>query len=106
METNGTWNATSRNQNTDFQAEDRRRLGLSIWLLLQLEIWTPSSDSLVRSGASIRAQELASAMGVGERQARRELQRLRGAGYVELQNTGRGFKIRLVGRSRFVGAFQ
>lgn len=74
---------------------ERQRLGRSVWLLLLLCQWQGPSDGYVRSGNSIRAQELAEGLGIGERQARRELQRLRRAGYVELQNTGRGFKIRL-----------
>lgn len=77
--------------------EDRKQLGGSIWLLLLLLRWKDPSDIYVRSGNSIRAQEIASALGMGERQARRDLQRLRRAGYVELQNTGRGFRIRLLG---------
>ena len=78
--------------------QDRRRLGLSIWVWLLLHCWKPSSGVFVRSGSSIRAGELAAALGIGERQARRDLQRLRRAGYVELQNTGRGFRVRLLSR--------
>jgi len=74
---------------------DRRRLGSSVWLLILLGAWKGPSDIYVRAGASIRAAELAEALGIGERQARRDLQRLRRAGYVELQNTGRGFRIHL-----------
>jgi len=77
---------------------ERKSLGRSIWLLLLLLRWTTAPHRDVRSGESIRAQEIAAALGVGERQARRELQRLRRAGYVELQNTGRGFRIRLLQR--------
>jgi DNA-binding transcriptional regulator PaaX len=75
--------------------EERRRVGSAIWLLLLLMEWTPTSDNSVRSGASIRADEIASALGIRERQARRQLQMLRRAGWVELRNTGRGFNIRL-----------
>jgi len=75
--------------------ECRRKLGRSIWMWLLLERWSGPPDMRVRSGESIRAGELAQALGVGDRQARRDLQRLRRAGYVELQNTGRGFRIRL-----------
>ena len=78
-------------------ADQRRNLGQSIWLFLLLTQWKSETDPYVRSGASIRAEELAAATGVGERQARRDLQRLRKAGHVELQNTGRGFKIRIYG---------
>ena len=77
----------------------RKQLGRSVWLLLLLQSWRSPSDIFVRSGSSIRAQELAEALGIGERQARRDLQRLRKAGCVELQNTGRGFKIRIPVRS-------
>lgn len=73
----------------------RKQLGRSVWLLLLLQSWRNPSDTFVRSGTSIRAQELAEALGIGERQARRDLQRLRKAGCVEMQNTGRGFKIRI-----------
>lgn len=76
--------------------KERRRLGQSIWMLLLLREWRRSPDMYVLSGDSIRAEQLAHALGVGERQARRELQRLRRTGYIELQNTGRGFRIRLV----------
>lgn len=75
---------------------ERRRLGHSIWLLLLLREWARTPDNFVRSGESVRAAELAEALGVGDRQARRDLKRLRRAGYIELQNTGRGFRIRLV----------
>jgi len=85
-------------------AEERRLLGSAVWVLLLLRRWADSPDSLVRSGASIRAQELAAGLGVGERQVRRDLQRVRRAGYVELQNTGRGFKIRLLDSHEGVGA--
>ena len=78
--------------------EERRRLGQAIWVLLLLLDWTDPADIVVRSGASIRAEEIAQALGLGERQARRELQRLRRAGWIELQNTGRGFKVRVVER--------
>ena len=71
---------------------ERRRLGGSIWLLLLLLRWKRPRDIYIRSGDSIRGKELAAALGIGERQARRELQRLREAGYVELENTGRGYK--------------
>ena len=78
------------------QVAQRRRLGHSIWLLLLLREWSHPSDRYVRSGDSIRATEMARALGVGDRQARRELQRLRDAGYVQLENTGRGFRIQLL----------
>ncbi len=74
----------------------RRDLGLAIWLLLLLREWKGPADIYVRSGNSVQARELGDALGISERQGRRELQRLRLAGYVELQNTGRGFKIRLL----------
>ncbi len=77
----------------------RRALGRSIWLLLLLSEWTPVGDADVRGGTSIRAGELAEALGIGERQVRRELQKLRKARYVRLRNTGRGFRIRLLPRS-------
>ena len=60
-----------------------------------MELWTSPADRFVRSGTSLRARELGAALGIGERQARRHLQRLRRAGLVELQNTGRGYRIRL-----------
>lgn len=88
---------------TQVSPADRRTLGLSVWLLLLLQQWRDSSELFVRSGKSVRASELAEAMGVGERQARRELQRLRRAGYVDLQNTGRGYVIRLRHRVFDVG---
>ena len=75
-------------------AEERRRLGRSVWLFLLLQQWT--QDGQVRSGESVRVSEIASSLGVGPRQTRRELHRLRKAGYVTLQNTGRGFKIRIL----------
>ena len=74
----------------------RKALGQSVWLLLLLRDWSGPSDLFVRSGVSIRATEVGQALGVGERQARRDLQRLRAAGFVELENTGRGFRIRLL----------
>ena len=77
-------------------AEERRRIGSAIWMLKLLGQWKARADIFVRAGVSVRAHELAEALGVGERQARRDLQRLRRAGYVELQNTGRGFRIRLI----------
>ncbi len=76
------------------RADVRLQVGQGIWLYLLLMEWT-TPDGLVRSGASVRAEEFAEVLGVGERQARRQLQQLRRAGYVELQNTGRGFQIRL-----------
>jgi DNA-binding transcriptional ArsR family regulator len=79
-----------------FSPKDRSRLGLSVWLLILLRTWNQPPDIYVRSGQSISACELAAAMDIGERQARRELQRLRRAGYVELQNTGRGYRIRVL----------
>ena len=75
-------------------AEERRRLGRSVWLFLLLQQWTQGGQ--VRSGESIRVSEIAAVLGVGPRQTRRELHRLRKAGYVTLQNTGRGFKIRVL----------
>lgn len=75
---------------------ERVQLGRSIWLLLLFRQWNSPSELYVRAGDPIRATEIALALGVGERQARRDLQRLRRAGYVELQNTGRGYKVRLV----------
>jgi len=78
--------------------EVRRQLGSGIWLLLLLNQWQTPPDLYVRSGTAVRAEELAAALGVGERQVRRDLQRLRKAGYLELQNTGRGFRIRLTCR--------
>lgn len=80
----------------DPMVQERRRLGCSIWLLMLLKEWRDPSDVYVSAGASITAAALGRALGVGERQARRDLQRLRGAGLVELQNTGRGFRIRLL----------
>ena len=80
------------------EPRERQELGRSIWLLVLLCRWQDPSDHYVRAGSVIRAQELADELGVGERQARRDLQRLRRAGYVELQNTGRGFKIQLLNR--------
>lgn len=77
-------------------ATERGHLGQGIWMLLLLREWRQSSDIYVRSGESIRATELGRALGIGERQARRELQRLSRAGYLELQNTGRGFRIRVL----------
>ena len=82
--------------------QDRRRLGRSVWLYLILTARHNPTDRYVRSGDSIRAQELANALDVSERQARRDLQRLRKAGYLELQNTGRGFRIRIV--ASFLGS--
>lgn len=76
-------------------AHERRQIGRSVWLLLLLGTWVTGGDTFVRSGESIQASTIASALGIGERQARRDLQRLRRAGYVDLQNTGRGFRIRL-----------
>ncbi len=73
----------------------RKALGQSIWMLLLLRGWRGPSDSFVRSGGSILARELGKHLGIGERQARRDLQRLRTAGFVEVQNTGRGHRIRL-----------
>ena len=75
----------------------RRRLGQSIWLLLLLETWTRPGEAYACSGEPLQASRMAAALGIGERQARRDLQRLRKAGHVELQNTGRGFKIRIYG---------
>ena len=69
---------------------------IGLWLLLLLRDWTPHLTSDVRSGDSIRAIELATALGVGERQVRRDLRRLRHAGLIETENTGRGFKIRVL----------
>ena len=74
-------------------AEERRRLGRSIWLFLLLTEW--AENGVVRSGDSVRVSELAQALEIGPRQARRELHRLRQAGYLSLQNTGRGFRIQL-----------
>ena len=76
-------------------AEERRRLGGSIWLLLLLKSWNRPQENRPCCGDSIRTKELAKALGIGERQARRQLQRLRRAGYLDLRNTGRGFSIRL-----------
>lgn len=82
---------------TGTTAAARRQLGRAIWLLIILREWLGPGESLIRGGSSVRSGELAEALGIGERQARRDLQRLRESGYVELQNTGRGFKIRLTG---------
>jgi len=79
-------------------ATTRKNLGRSVWLFLLLSEWTTPGERLVRGGASIRSSELGEALGIGERQARRELQRLQKAGYVGLESTGRGFRVRL--RSR------
>ncbi len=81
-------------------ARERQRLGRAVWVLLLLARWQDTGDTYVRGGASIRCGELAAELGVGERQVRRDLRRLRLAGYVELQRTGRGFKIRLSGVDR------
>ena len=73
----------------------RRGLGRAVYLLLLL-LSLSDSQGQVRSGESINAEELAGNLGIGIRQARRDLQRLRHLGFVELENTGRGFKIRLL----------
>ena len=95
MESQGIGNPWVAPAEARFWRFKRRKLGRSVWLLLLLQSWKSPSDIFVRSGTSIRAQELAEALGIGERQARRDLQRLRQAGCVELQNTGRGFRIRI-----------
>ena len=50
----------------------------------------------ITSPEPIRACDLADTLGVGERQARRELQRLSRAGFLKLENTGRGFRVQLL----------
>ena len=85
----------------ELSAIDRRlrgRLGRAVYLLLLLAEGA-GADGLVQGGASVRAEELAKALGVGTRQARRDLQRLRHLGLVDLVNTGRGFTIRFPGPS-------
>ena len=77
-------------------ATDREKLGLSIWLLILLHSWTSPPDTMVKSGHTVSAHDIGEALGIGERQARRELQCLRRAGWVELRNNGRGFQIRLL----------
>ncbi len=77
----------------------RRRLGRAVYLLVLLCDWSDTEGS-VRAGDSISAVELAGRLGIGVRQARRDLQRLRHLGLVELGNTGRGFTIRLTDRGR------
>lgn len=79
-------------------AADRAKLGLSIWLLILLYGWTSPPDTMVKSGHTVSARDVGDALGMGERQARRELQCLRRAGWVELRNNGRGFQIRLLVR--------
>jgi len=77
------------------QAEEyRRRLGRSIWLYLVLE-GLRHKDGLVAGGRSITAGELGTVLGVGPRQVRRDLERLREADLVSLRNTGRGFQVSL-----------
>ena len=83
-------------ENLQSVTEEKKNLGCAIWLLILLHHWKEPTDLFVRSGDSVRAKELSEALAVGERQALRDLGRLRKAGYVELQNTGRGFRIRLV----------
>ena len=79
----------------ELNQQTRKALGQSLWVLLLLRRWVGPSDLYVRSGDSIRARELGEQLGIGERQARRDLQRLREAGFVELENTGRGYRIRV-----------
>lgn len=81
--------------------QTRRALGAGIWLLLLLRSWQAGPDPFVRGGASISAREIGTALGLSPRQARRDLNRLRRAGYLELQNTGRGFRIRLMDSGTF-----
>jgi len=76
----------------------RRRLGRAVYLLMLLT-GSSDADGVVQSGRSVNAEELAADLGVGIRQARRDLQRLRHLGFLQIENTGRGFKIRVVGRA-------
>ncbi len=72
--------------------EYRRRLGRSIWLYLLLD-GLKREDGLVDGGRSITAGELGCALGVGPRQVRRDLERLKEVDLVALRNTGRGFQV-------------
>ncbi len=80
--------ARRRNQAKEY----RRRLGRSIWLYLLLD-GLKREDGLVDGGRSITAGELGCAQGVGPRQARRDIERLKNAELVALRNTGRGYQV-------------
>ena len=80
-------------------AASRQRIGGAIWLLIVLRRNVSQDGVTVMGGAPLRACDLGRLLGVSPRQARRDLARLRSAGAVKLQNTGRGYRICLTGKT-------
>ena len=72
--------------------QHRRQLGRSVWLYLWLQRYS-RGDGLVAAGRSLTASGLGEALGIGPRQARRDLTRLKEASLINLRNTGRGYQV-------------